>query len=262
MSVSRNRLWPKTCSVRTSWPIIAIPHVLLSVFLPCRIIWHTVQLSCFPLTHCSMLTKRRLPALKQQSFFSGSCRERTAQRRATTGLQQPTQWHRSALLSRQNGGFGRCEWGNKIGRVQAPWASHVSCMTAFHHRGQLKREAGSCLCEVPTDKYWRNATEYFLIWLWHHDTKHGSGSANLYYVKPFGALWGLLTEARRWSGQLLLWFTLHLQTTRLRNTCGKAVFFLSSIKACMVAAAAWHQRWRRHADIIRATLQPVFSTLL
>lgn len=72
-------------------------------------------------------------------------------------------------------------------------------MTAFRHCGQLEREVGSCLCEVPTDKYCRNAMQHFLTWvttLRHHDTTYGSGSASLYYVKPFGTLFGPLTEAQ------------------------------------------------------------------
>ena len=62
-------------------------------------------------------------------------------------------------------------YGEKVGKVQEPFASHISCMTAFHHRGQLRQEVGSYICEVLTAKCCRNGAEYFLALLWHRDTK-------------------------------------------------------------------------------------------
>lgn len=59
----------------------------------------------------------------------------------------------------------------KVGRVQEHFASHISCMTAFNHRGWLDQEVRSYLCEVLTAKCRRNGTEYVLALLWHHVIK-------------------------------------------------------------------------------------------
>lgn len=62
-------------------------------------------------------------------------------------------------------------YGNTMGRVQAPLTSHISCMTAFHHRGRLDQEVRSYLCEFLTAKCCWNGRGYFLALLWHHETK-------------------------------------------------------------------------------------------
>lgn len=144
--------------------------------------------------------------------------------------------------------------GDKIRRAQAPWASHVSCMTPFHRRGQLKREARSCLCEVPTDKYCWNVMEYFLT-LWRHcNTKHGSGSESLHYVKPF---WCVIWPITWRTARQCCWDLLYTHQ-RLHNTHEKTVFSPTRYKRLH----GGNNCWRRHVDIIRATLQPVFSALL
>lgn len=101
-------------------------------------------------------------------------------------------------------------------------------MTAFHRRGQLEREARSCFCEVPTDKYCLNAMEHFLTRLRHHHTKYSSGSVSLYYVKPFGTLSGPLTEALVDSGassQCCCDLQYMYRKQRLRNTSEKNSIF-------------------------------------
>lgn len=152
----------------------------------------------FPLTHCSTLTKRRLPALKQQSFFSGSFQERMTQRRGTTGFQQPTRWHRSTLPRRPGGERGRCEW-----RIRSGEFRHASCMAAFQRGGQLEREARSRLGQVPTDKYCRNAAEYFLTRL-----RHQTGALD----QRVAVMWNRLVHSlkHRCSGAgSQCWFTSH-----------------------------------------------------
>lgn len=104
------------------------------------------------------------------------------------GFKKPTHWHFSTLQSGQTHTHTHSAYGNMIRGVQEPFASHISCMTAFHHGGWLDQEARSYLCEVLTAKYCRSGLEYFLSLLWHHDTKQLlwiSGSllcGNLWYV--------------------------------------------------------------------------------
>lgn len=103
----------------------------------------------------------------------GACSTRTetpTQWKGTMGFKKPTRWHLSTLPSSRTH-TTHSAYVNKVGRVQEPFASHISCMTAFHQRGRLDQEVRSYLCEVLTAKCCRNGTEYFLALLWHHDTK-------------------------------------------------------------------------------------------
>lgn len=118
----------------------------------------------------------------------GTCSHQTKtpiQWKGTMGLQKPTRWHLSTLPSSQAHMRTHSAYGNKVGRVQAPFASHISCMTAFHHRGQPDQEVRSYLCEFLTAKYCRNGTTYFGL---SYDTMAQNscfGSVDLYYVEIF-----------------------------------------------------------------------------
>lgn len=112
----------------------------------------------------------------KMSCGGGPCSPRTqtpTQWKGTMGLEKPTRWHLSTPASSQTQTHTHTHsaYGEKVGKVQEPFASHISCMTAFHHRGQLRQEVGSYICEVLTAKCCRNGAEYFLALLWHRDTK-------------------------------------------------------------------------------------------
>lgn len=62
-------------------------------------------------------------------------------------------------------------YATKVWRVHEPFASHISCMTAFHHRGRLDEEIRSYLREVLPAKCVTNGIQYFLTLLWHHNTR-------------------------------------------------------------------------------------------
>lgn len=126
---------------------------------------------CWP-NISSLLWKNR--ASFWENVMGGACSPRTqtpTQWKCTMGLEKPTRWHLSTPASSQTQTHTQSAYGEKVGKVQEPFASHISCMTAFHHRGQLHQEVGSYICEVHTAKCCRNGAEYFLALLWHHDTK-------------------------------------------------------------------------------------------
>lgn len=149
--------------------------------------------------------------------------------------------------------WARPVWmGDKIRRAQAPWASHVSCMTAFHRRGQLEREARSCLCEVPTDKYCWNVMEYFLTLWRHHNTKQALDERVSIMWNCSGELSDPLPEEQL-DNVAVIYFT----PNKGCITHEKTVFSPTRYKSLH----GGNNCWRRHVDIIRATLQPVFSAL-
>lgn len=55
--------------------------------------------------------------------------------------------------------------------VWEPFASHTSCMTAFHHRDPPDQEVRSYLCEVLTAVRCSDGTKYFLSPSWRHGTE-------------------------------------------------------------------------------------------
>lgn len=55
--------------------------------------------------------------------------------------------------------------------VWEPFASHTSCMTAFHHRDPPDQEVRSYLCEVLTAVRCSDGTKYFLSPSWRHSTE-------------------------------------------------------------------------------------------
>lgn len=129
---------------------------------------HIFPCLLFTLAHCLMLTKHQLLALKYKSFFLGKC---LVDGKGFGGVEGLLSSHKNTnTIERHNRDcksklidtfphyravkhmHTRRLYGNKMGRVQAPLTSHISCMTAFHHRGRLDQEVRSYLCEFLTAK--------------------------------------------------------------------------------------------------------------
>lgn len=103
----------------------------------------------------SLFSVDQTSALKQQRSFSGSCQERTTQRRRTTGLQGPTHWQRSTLPRR------RSEWRRRSGEFRLRERRVFPVWQHFSAEANWSGKAGHASERCP-HTHIHIAVEYFL----------------------------------------------------------------------------------------------------